>query len=442
MTFINLAHIILENTDKSAKSKMEAFMEIKRDYYLNKLISHKHNGFIKIISGIRRCGKSYMLFELFYNHLLENGVKENHIISIQLDTREHEKYRNPDKCTSYVKERIQDKDMYYLLLDEVQMMEDFESVLNGFLHIKNLDVYVTGSNSKFLSTDIVTEFRGRGDEIRIHPLSFAEFYAYKNTDWEEAWNEYSVYGGMPALFKFNTDIEKAKYLQNLYKETYLKDIIARNKIQNSEELEELLAVIASNIGSLTNPQKLADTFKSKKHLNITAPTIKNYLSFLEDAFLISKVLRYDIKGKKYINTPAKYYFTDVGLRNAEINFRQQEETHLMENVIYNELTIRGYQVDIGEVIVTEKNASGQKQEKKLEVDFVVNLGSKRYYIQSAYSIPTDEKQKQEEKSLLNIPDGFKKIIIIGGSRKPYYNESGILIVGLKDFLLSPESLDF
>ena len=438
----HIRFIILENDNFSTKSKMEAIMEIKRDYYLNKLISHKHNGFIKIISGIRRCGKSYMLFELFKNHLLETGTKNDHIICIQLDTREQEKYRNPDECIKYVKEQMLDKDMYYLLLDEVQMMEDFESVLNGFLHVKNLDVYVTGSNSKFLSTDIVTEFRGRGDEIRIHPLSFAEYYAHKNVDWDEAWSEYSVYGGMPALFKFNTEVEKAKYLQTLFKETYLKDIIARNKIQNSEELEELLAIIASNIGSLTNPQKLSDTFKSNKKLELSAPTIKNYLSFFEDAFLINKVLRYDIKGKKYINTPAKYYFTDIGLRNAEINFRQQEETHLMENVIYNELIIRDYQVDVGEVSIVEKNKLGTKQSKKVEVDFVVNFGSKRYYIQSAYQLSTIEKQKQEEKSLLNIPDGFKKIIIIGGSKKPYYNENGILTVGLKDFLLSPESLDF
>lgn len=417
-------------------------MEIKRDFYLNRLISHKHNGFIKIISGIRRCGKSYLLFELFKNHLSADGIKEDHIISIQLDTRDDEQYRNPDICSKYVKERIKDTDMYYLLLDEVQMMEDFESVLNGFLHIKNLDVYVTGSNSRFLSTDIVTEFRGRGDEIRVHPLSFAEFYAVRDSDWDTAWNEYSIYGGMPALLKFDADTEKAKYLQNLFKETYLKDIIARNNLQNSEELEELLNIIASNVGSLTNPEKLANTFNSIKHLDLSAPTIKNYLSFLEDAFLINKVLRYDIKGKKYINTPAKYYFTDIGLRNACINFRQQEETHLMENAVYNELTIRGYQVDVGEVSIIERNAAKEKKLKKLEVDFVVNLGSKRYYIQSAYQMPTEEKQKQEEKSLLNIPDGFKKIIVQGGSRKPYYNENGILNIGLKDFLLSPESLDF
>lgn len=417
-------------------------MEIKRDLYLNKLISHKHNGLIKIVSGIRRCGKSYLLFELFRNHLLENGIKEDHIISIQLDTREHAKYRNPDECTKYVKEHLKDNAMYYLLLDEVQMMEDFESVLNGFLHIKNLDIYVTGSNSKFLSTDIITEFRGRGDEIRIHPLSFSEFYAVKNTDWDTAWNEYSVYGGMPALIKFNTDVEKAKYLQNLFNETYLKDIIARNKLQNSEELEELLNIIASNIGCLTNPEKLANAFKSIKHLDLSAPTIKKYLSYLEDAFLINKVLRYDIKGKKYINTPAKYYFADIGLRNARLNFRQQEEIHLMENVIYNELNIRDFQVDVGEVPIVERNSTGEKKEKRLEVDFVVNLGSKRYYIQSAYVMATAEKQEQEEKSLLNIPDGFKKIIIVGGSRKPYYNENGILTIGLKDFLLSPESLNF
>ena len=415
-------------------------MIIKRDFYLNKLITHKHNGFIKIISGIRRCGKSYLLFELFKKHLLKEGVPNNHIIEIQLDVRKNVKYRNPDVCNEYINSLIKDKKQYYLLLDEVQMMEDFESVLNGFLHIKNLDVYVTGSNSKFLSTDIVTEFRGRGDEIRIYPLNFTEFYSAKGGDWDTSFEDYCIYGGMPAVFKFNTDEEKANYLQNLYEETYIKDIINRNKIKNSQELEELLSVIASNIGGLTNPQKLADTFKSKQ-LNLTAPTIKQYLDYLKDAFLINKVLRYDIKGKKYINTPSKYYFTDVGLRNAKVNFRQKENSHLMENIIYNELLFRGYKVDIGEIEITEKDKFGKITEKKLEVDFIINKGSKRYYIQSAYNIFTEQKKQQEEKSLLNIKDSFKKIIIVQGISKPYYDDNGIMIIGLKNFLLDFNSLD-
>ena len=304
-------------------------MIIERPLYLNQLINHQNDGLIKIVSGIRRCGKSYLLFDLFAAYLQEHGVNDDHIIAIQLDTRDGEKYRDPDVCNEYVKSRIIDKEKYYLLLDEVQMMTDFESVLNGFLHIKNLDVYVSGSNSRFLSSDVVTEFRGRGFEIKVNPLSFSEFYTARGSDWDDAWAEYSVYGGMPALFKFNSDNDKIKYLQDLFKETYIKDIIARNHIQNSEEMEELLSAIASNIGSLTNPQKLSNTFGSKKKIKLTAPTIKKYLDYLQDAFLISKVLRYDIKGKSYISTPSKYYFADIGLRNAIIAFRQQEETHIM-----------------------------------------------------------------------------------------------------------------
>lgn len=412
-------------------------MIINRDFYLNQLISHKHNGMIKVITGIRRCGKSYLLFNLFQKHLLAEKVKSNHIISLQLDTRKDSKYRQPDACCEYVESLIKDKGMYYLLLDEVQMMDDFESVLNGFLHIDNLDVYVTGSNSKFLSTDIITEFRGRGDEIRIHPLNFSEFYSVQKGNWLDAWKEYSVYGGMPALFKFNTNEEKTKYLQNLYKETYIKDIIARNNIQNTEELEELLSIISSNIGGLTNPQKLERAFKSQK-MALTAPTIKIYLDYLQDAFLLNKALRYDIKGKKYINTPSKYYFTDIGLRNAKIDFRQQEETHIMENIIYNELNIRGYQVDVGEVIL---NSPAKNSERILEVDFVINKGSKRYYIQSAYAMPTREKKEQEERSLMAIRDNFKKIIILKDDIQAHYDDNGILIIGLKEFLLNPNSLE-
>ncbi len=417
-------------------------MIIKRDFYLNQLINHQNDGFIKIVSGIRRCGKSYLLFDLFVPYLQENGVKDDHIISLQLDTEDDKEYRNPKACNEYVKSCVKDNDTYYLLIDEIQMMEDFESVLNGFLRKKNLDVYVSGSNSRFLSSDIVTEFRGRGFEIRVNPLSFAEFYNAKGLTWDDAWAEYSVYGGMPALFKFNNDNDKIKYLQSLFKETYIKDVVARNSIKNEEGLDELLSVIASNIGSFTNPQKLANTFDSKKSFELTAPTIKQYLDYLQDAFLINKVMRYDIKGKSYISTPSKYYFADIGLRNAKIDFRQQEETHIMENIIYNELKIRGYQVDIGEIKIKEKDATGKNKEKKVEVDFVVNQGSRRYYIQSAYDIPTPEKWAQEEKSLLNIRDSFKKVVVIKGIKQPYYNEKGIMIIGLRDFLLDPKSLEF
>ena len=331
--------------------------------------------------------------------------------------------------------------MYYLLLDEVQMMDCFEDVLNGFLHIKNLDVYVTGSNSKFLSSDVVTEFRGRGDEIRVYPFSFAEFYSAVGGDWSDAWREYYTYGGMPLILSKKTDEEKAKYLQDLFRETYIRDIEERNKIKNNDELEELINVIASGIGCLTNPQKLASTFNSVKHIDISLPTIKQYLNYLQDSFIINKVLRYDIKGKKYISTPSKYYFTDIGLRNARLNFRQQEETHIMENIIYNELNIRGYEVDVGEIGILEKNATGYT-EKKIEIDFVASKGSKKYYIQSAFMMPTEEKKVQEERPLLKITDSFKKIIIVKDNIKPYYDNNGIGFIGLKDFLLDMNSLDF
>ena len=417
-------------------------MNINRDSYLNKLIRHKHNGFIKIISGIRRCGKSYLLFELFKNHLLkEQSVPESHIITIQLDDRKYLKYQDPDACYNYVESQIQDSDMYYLLLDEVQMMKDFESVLNGFLHIKNLDAYVTGSNSKFLSSDIVTEFRGRGDEIRMYPLNFSEYYSVAGGDWNRAWDEYCLYGGMPAIFKFNTDSDKANYLQNLFKETYIKDVVERNGIRNRTEFEQLVNIVASNIGSLTSVKKLADSFQSVAKNSISEPTLNQYLEYLSEAFLISKVQRYDIKGKKYLNSPCKYYFVDSGLRNARLNFRQTEVNHIMENVIYNELVMRGYQVDVGNIGIREREEE-QYVRKQLEVDFVANQGSKRYYIQSALEMPTPEKREQEEKSLLSIGDSFKKIIIVEKNIVPKNDENGISIIGLKDFLLNTESLDF
>lgn len=409
-------------------------MQIKRDAYLNQLIDRKNNGMIKIVSGIRRCGKSYLLSELFRQHLTENGVDGAHIIHIALDTRDDAKFRNPDVCNEYVKSLIKDDKTYYLLLDEVQMMEDFVSVLNGFLHIKNLDVYVTGSNSRFLSSDVVTEFRGRGDEIRVHPLSFAEFYPIYD-DWYKAWQDYTLFGGMPLVLNYQKQEDKIKYLSNLFKETYIKDIVDRNNVKNTEELEELTRILASSVGSLVNPKKLENTFKSIKQVSLTSPTIKQYLDYFQDAFFISKVLRYDIKGKKYINTPFKCYFTDIGLRNACLDFRQTEESHIMENVIYNELKIRGYNIDVGEVNVRNGTSA--------EVDFVASVGNKRYYIQSALAMPTVEKTMQEEKSLLGIRDGFKKIIITNSNLlKPYQDENGITIISLKDFLLNKDSLDF
>ena len=409
-------------------------MQIKRDSYLNQLIDRKNNGMIKIVSGIRRCGKSYLLSELFRQHLTENGVDGAHIIHIALDTRDDAKFRHPDVCNEYVKSLIKDDKTYYLLLDEVQMMEDFVSVLNGFLHIKNLDVYVTGSNSRFLSSDVVTEFRGRGDEIRVYPLSFAEFYPIYD-DWRKAWQDYTLFGGMPLVLNYQKQEDKIKYLSNLFKETYIKDIVDRNNVKNTEELEELTKILASSVGSLVNPKKLENTFKSIKQVSLTSPTIKQYLDYFQDAFFIGKVLRYDIKGKKYINTPFKCYFTDIGLRNACLDFRQTEESHIMENVIYNELKIRGYNVDVGEVNVRKGSSA--------EVDFVASVGNKRYYIQSALAMPTAEKTMQEEKSLLGIRDGFKKIIVTNSNiLKPYQDENGITIVSLKDFLLNKDSLDF
>ena len=409
-------------------------MQIKRDSYLNQLIDRKSNGMIKIVSGIRRCGKSYLLSELFRQYLTENGVDGAHVIHIALDTRDDAKFRIPDVCNEYVKSLIKDDKTYYLLLDEVQMMEDFVSVLNGFLYIKNLDVYVTGSNSRFLSSDVVTEFRGRGDEIRVHPLSFAEFYPIYD-DWHKAWQDYTLFGGMPLVLNYQKQEDKIKYLSNLFKETYIKDIVDRNNVKNTEELEELTRILASSVGSLVNPKKLENTFKSIKQVSLTSPTIKQYLDYFQDAFFISKVLRYDIKGKRYINTPFKCYFTDVGLRNACLDFRQTEESHIMENVIYNELKIRGYNVDVGEVNVRNGTSA--------EVDFVASIGNKRYYIQSALAMPTAEKTMQEEKSLLGIRDGFKKIIVTNSNiLKPYQDENGITIISLKEFLLNKDSLDF
>lgn len=417
-------------------------MEILRDYYLNKIIAKKHNSLIKVITGIRRSGKSYLLFKLFKKHLLSVGVKENHVIEIALDDRRNKDKRNPDYCIEFVLKQIVDSNMYYLLIDEIQFMDEFEDVLNTFLHIENLDVYVTGSNSKFLATDIITEFRGRGDEIHVNPLSFSEFYKFhENMSWEDAYNEYRLYGGLPYVSLLEKNEEKEDYLKKLFKETYIKDIVERNRIKDDTQLESLINIIASSIGALTNPKKLSNSFKSVEHVDISEPTITKWLKYIEEAYLIKKSLRYDIKGKKYISTPSKYYFTDLGLRNARLNFRQIEETHIMENIIFNELICRGYSVDVGVGEMLEKNENNNYVRKQIEVDFVVNRGSKRYYIQSAYALPNIEKKLQEERPLTNIKDSFKKIILVKDNVSITRNDNGIVIMGIKDFLLNEYSLD-
>ena len=415
--------------------------EIKRDIYLNKLIDRKENDMIKVITGIRRCGKSYLMDPIYKNYLLSTGVKEDHIIKLELDSVENEEYLDRHKLYKHIMGQIKDNKIYYILLDEIQKVDGFESVLNGFLRKKNLDVYVTGSNSKFLSSDIITEFRGRGDEVRVYPLTFREYLTASSKNVDEALKEYITYGGMPYILSRKTDEEKSKYLNNLFNNTYINDIVERNNIQKDEVLESLINVLASSVGSLTNPLKLENTFKSKGFKNVSAKTINTYIDCLIDAFMINKSLRYDIKGKKYINTPSKYYFTDIGLRNVRLNFRQQEDNHLMENIIYNELLVRGFNVDVGVVEYTMKDKNNKKMHKQLEVDFVCNKGSNRYYIQSAYSIPTKEKMEQEEKSLIKIDDFFKRIIIVENDIKLWRNEKGIVIIGLKQFLLDENSLD-
>jgi len=442
---------------KGAKISFGAMnnMEIKRDLYLNKLISLKHNGLIKVITGIRRCGKSYLLNEIFYNHLLESGVDEKHIIRFAFDSGddlnligesiieiEKQKRRvNPEKFMAYIRNQMEDNEMYYLLLDEVQMLDCFETVLNGYLRKKNMDVYVTGSNAKFLSKDIITEFAGRGDEIHMYPLSFSEFMTAYKGDKYEGLSEYMLYGGIPLVVLRDGQGNKASALENLFSEIYVRDIQKRNKVRNIGELEDLLNIVSSAIGSLTNPEKLKNTFKSIKNSKITSTTIKKYLDYLEDSFLIESAQRYDIKGRSYIETPKKYYFSDMGLRNARINFRQFEQTHAMENVIYNELRMRGYRVDVGVVPITEKNENGQTVRKQLEVDFICNLGSIKYYIQSAFSIPDEEKRAQEIRPFKKIDDSFKKIVITKDIVVPYYDENGILTMNIYDFLMDEKSLE-
>ena len=416
-------------------------MEIRRDIYLNKLISKKHNGLIKVVTGMRRCGKSYLLFNLFKEYLVNEGVNENHIIEIAFDSFENRKYRDPEVLFPYLMEKIADNEMYYVLLDEVQMLDDFESVLNSLGRKKKVDVYVTGSNAKFLSKDIITEFRGRGDEVHMYPLTYSEFMSVYDGDKQEGWRDYVLFGGIPLVLGFETADQKSVFLKSLFEETYISDITGRNNIRNKAELEELLNILSSAIGSLTNPSKLSATFKSVKNKTISKDTIIKYIDYLKDSFLIDSAIRYDIKGKKYINTPSKYYFTDLGLRNARLNFRQVEETHAMENIIFNELKVRGYNADVGVVVMNEVDKNGKKIRKQLEVDFVCNKGSKRFYIQSAYALPDKEKMEQEQRSLVNTGDGFKKIIITKDAVAPLYNDEGILVMSVYDFLLNPDSME-
>lgn len=405
-------------------------MIVRRDKYLDELIGWKHTDLIKIVTGIRRCGKSFLLFTLFHQHLLETGTDEDHIIEIALDDISNEELREPFKMLAYVKERVKDKGQYYLIIDEVQLLDRFVDVLNSFMHMSNVDVYVTGSNSRFLSRDVATEFRGRGMEIHIYPLSFAELYAAVGGDKNELWKRYYTYGGLPYLAVLNDNAQRSEYLMRLNQTLYLRDIIERNKIANEEAFIDLMNVMASGIGAPCNPNKIANTFKTVRKETLAPHTIANYLSYMEDAFIIEKSIRYDIKGRKYIGTLAKYYFQDVGLRNALLNFRQVEETHIMENIIYNELRSRGYSVDVG--MIEARTATERRQ---LEVDFVANKGDKRYYIQSAFALPNEEKREQELASLKRINDSFKKVIIMRDDISPYHDENGVLIMGLMDFLL-------
>ena len=414
--------------------------EIKRDFYLKQLIKKDGNGQIKIITGIRRCGKSYLLKNIFYKYLLQENDKD-HVIYIPLDIKENEELLDGNVFIKHIRSLIKDDKKYYLLLDEIQKMDDFVPVLNTFLYEDNIEVYVTGSNAKLLSKDVVTEFRGRGDEIHVYPLSFSEYMEAFDGDQYEGYEQYSIYGGLPYTLSFETDTERSKYLKSLFEETYLRDIIERNNVTNVEELNELLNIISSQIGSLTNPHNLQNTFKSEKNMVLSDKTISNYLEYFTDAFLITKAERYDVKGKKYINSPYKYYFEDMGLRNARLNFRQIDKGHIMENIIYNELLRRGYNVDVGVVEVNETKEDGTRSKPWYEVDFVCNMGSKRIYVQSAYEMQDTAKERQERKSLLNINDYFKKIIILGDVSKPRMDDNGIITMGIFYFLLNEDSLD-
>lgn len=415
-------------------------MEIKRNIYLDKLIRKKKNGLIKVVTGVRRCGKSYLLFHLFHDHLVNSGVPEDHIIEVALDDRSNKELRDPDIMLQFIKKNLRDKEDYYIVLDEVQYLDEFEDVLNSLLHIRNADVYVTGSNSKFLSSDVITQFRGRGDEIHIYPLSFSEYTSVYQGTLDEAWDDYLIYGGLPLILSMEAPEDKAGYLGSLFQKVYISDIVERHNVRNKAELDELVDILASAIGSYTNQNKLVRTFKSVKGKSISDKTIKNYIDYLIDSFLISKAVRFDIKGKKYIGQSSKYYFEDVGLRNVRLGFRQVEPTHLMENIIYNELRVRGYHVDVGMVERCETNKEGKRGKKQLEVDFVATRGSEKYYIQSAFALPTNEKMAQEQRSLLDISDSFRKIIVVGDNIKVRRDENGIIMIGLRNFLLNENSL--
>ena len=416
-------------------------MVIQRESYLNALKIRMHNGMIKVVTGIRRSGKSFLIFNIFKKYLMEIGTDKAHIIEIQLDLRQNRKYRDPDVILEYIESLIIDNEQYYILLDEVQMLDEFEEVLNSLLHIQNADIYVTGSNSKFLSKDIITEFRGRGDEIHIYPLSFKEFMGAYDGDRYQGWSEYVTYGGLPLILSMKTEEQKIQYLTTLFDETYIKDIVERNRIEKIQELNDLINVLASGIGSLSNPSKIEATFKSVIRSDISLNTIRQYIEHLKDAFVISEAVRYDVKGRKYIGTPVKYYFEDVGLRNARLGFRQIEETHLMENIIYNELKMRGFSVDVGVVQKRVRMANGTVPNKQLEIDFVANSGSRRYYIQSAFSMPDAEKTEQEKASLKSVTDSFKKIIVVKDVINVRRDENGITIMSIYDFLLNDNSLE-
>ena len=416
-------------------------VHIERKKYLDELISLRHNGMIKVVTGMRRCGKSYLLFEIFASWLEKNGIASDHVIKLDLEDYKNREMRNPDNLCAYVESRITDDTMHYLLLDEVQMLGHFEDVLNGFLRMRNVDVYVTGSNAKFLSKDIVTEFRGRGFEVKMYPLSFSEYMSVYQGSVQAGFNEYMLYGGLPQILSYAMEEQKAKFLKSLFDEVYIKDIKDRYEIRKDDDLEELINIMASGVGSLTNPNKLANTFRSEKKSSISYDTVKEYIDYLCDSFLVEKSTRYDIKGKRYVNAPYKYYFMDLGLRNARINFRQSERSHLMENMVYNELRIRGFNVDVGIVPVVMADESGRQRRSSFEVDFVCNLGSRRYYIQSAYRMESDEKIRQERASLLKVDDSFKKIIVVGEESPVTRDEVGITTISIYDFLLKENSLE-
>ena len=417
-------------------------MVIARDLYLNQLIAGRGNGLIKVVTGIRRCGKSYLMFKLFYDYLVSQGVGRDHIIDVALDDYMNDELREPHAILRYVREHIVDGDLHYVLLDEVQLIPQFHEVLNSLLHVRNVDIYVSGSNSRFLSKDVVTEFRGRGDQIHLYPLSFSEYMRGVGGDRVQGWKDYYTYGGLPLVLSLETVQKKAEYLKSLYETVYLVDIIERHKVRNKSEFDELVRIIASIIGSPCNPTKLASTFKSVKGIAVGRQSIDRYLTYLEDAFVVEKSIRYNIKGKKYINSLSKYYFSDLGIRNALLGFRQQEENHIMENIIYNELRVRGFHVDIGVVEERTTDKNNKTIRRQYEVDFVANQGSKRYYIQSAFMMSTREKQEQESASLRHIDDSFKKIIVVKDDIMPKRDDSGIVTMGILDFLLNPDSLDY